>query len=264
MANWYYSNEGKDYGPVSTARIVDAVLRSELELDSYIISDKDKIWVKIKDVAEIMELLHKPADKPIFDEAAASNFASSLDASYIQEEDNRPVFYNLPAKTMLIYLVMSFGFFELYWFIRQIEYMYRKKGNKRSAIAMPIITWIFLPYFVFRAIELDRQLNSVVRARWNALLYSLIWYSSFAVFIIRPFGLQGYMTWLLSGLVNFVSTLFVLLSVQKYINAANRKLGKAEDSPGMWEYGSIVFGLGIGGFGLLMDIRDFVMYLRLR
>ncbi len=256
MAHWYYSIKGKDYGPVSTAKIVDAVLRNYLDMDSYIISDKDKVWVKIKDVPSIMELIHKPADKPIFNDVAARDFAQSLNTNSVPEADSRPVFYNLPVKRLLLYLVLSFGFYEICWFIRQISYMLQNRKDRRGLFSMSIITWIFMPYFVFRAIELDKQLNSVAKANWNALILTLVWYSGFLVYIFRPFGIGAYLSGIISGLFDFICTVVILYTVQRYINHANRKLNRAEDQPAMWEYGSVIIGLVFGLYGLAQDVKD--------
>ncbi|MFO7660937.1 MAG: DUF4339 domain-containing protein, partial [Candidatus Cloacimonadaceae bacterium] len=64
MAEWYYSEFGQTKGPVSRSKIVDLVMKQELEPDSYVMNDKDKVWTKIRDVPELEEELHKPVDLP--------------------------------------------------------------------------------------------------------------------------------------------------------------------------------------------------------
>ncbi|NLK50432.1 MAG: hypothetical protein GX294_07265 [Candidatus Cloacimonetes bacterium] len=77
MSKWIYTKDGKNYGPMKVAKIAKAIFNSELELNDYILSAETQTWHKIKDIPEIMDIIHKPRRKHLFED---------IDDSLLEEE----------------------------------------------------------------------------------------------------------------------------------------------------------------------------------
>ncbi len=224
MPKWFYSKEGKDYGPLSSQKIADTVLSGSLELEDYVISEQTKVWEKIHDVPEIMDIIHKPAAKPIFDALADSEFRD-----FIMEEtdpDNPArigtLYYNIPAGKLFRLQLLTFGLFQFYWFYRQWRYLSRRGKATRGAWFLGIvIDWALFVYILFQQIETDRDMFTVKRSSWNPLSLAVWWYLGTALASSLTWLVDNILTGLISGFLSLTVTSFILIPVQRYINEVN-------------------------------------------
>lgn len=229
MQRWYYSVDGKDVGPVSSAKVADAVLRQELDLESYVISEKTKVWTRVKELPEIMDIIHAPAPHPIFNEAAAEKFGEFIkeDKTLEQVFGQQHLYYNIPASKLLRYQFLSLGFFELYWFYRQWLYLV---SNKKLMRGSWLIVWLdrtIFAYVIFRAIESDREMLRYAKPRWNAISLALLWYLGLSLAVFVPYTANSWLSMLAGTLVPLLLGSLLLIPVQRYINEVNelRKRG---------------------------------------
>jgi hypothetical protein len=224
MPHWFYSIEGKDFGPLSSSKIADAVLSDTLELDSYIISDKDKIWVKVKDVPEIMAIIHKPADHPIYDALAGSKFSAFINAELNPDKGARYeiLYYNVSANMLFQLQLLSLGMFQFYWFYRQWTYISKKGKKTRGAWFLGfVIDWTLMVYIIFQQIETDRDMFTVKRSSWNPFTLAVWWYLGTALASSITFIVDNLITGLISGFLSLTVASLVLIPVQRYINEVN-------------------------------------------
>jgi hypothetical protein len=268
ISKWYYSEFGQTKGPVSETKIVCKVLNEELELDTYITDDMDKPWRKIKDVYELMMLIHLPVGSE-----HSSEDLAELDNIYAE---SRPdiIYFHIPVFDLVVANVITSGLFQFYWLYRQWSYLNQKlkrvygyKGAKTS--------WLFNPRVMFEKIENDTHLKAAGKAnfkgaqcaqRWVCLGLSVFivgflyeWLSITSAIdlkhsvnhLVLLFTAGG--TWLLA----LWSVLF-LLPVQAYINNANKKFGNKLSKLGLSGFITIVIGL-ILSLPTLWFICDFIL-----
>ncbi|MDD2227943.1 MAG: hypothetical protein PHY48_00860 [Candidatus Cloacimonetes bacterium] len=236
MAHWFYTQDGKDYGPYSSKKVADLVLKDRLELDSYIISDKGKVWVKVRDVPDIMDIIHKPVAEPIFDEGAANQFASFINAG-VELQDYYPLCYNIPAKKLVLLNILTLGFFQIYWFYKQWRYQITHyKGRFVSPYIMAIRYVFLFAYEIFRQIETNTDLIKVKRSKWSAVKLALLWYLGPAVLVFNPFTTLSIASGVLATIVEIAISSYVLFQVQSYINEVNLELKRPYAKPSFGFY----------------------------
>jgi len=238
MSNWIYSKNGKEYGPMSTSKVADAILRGELELDDYVLSAETQLWKKAKDVQAIMDIVHKPLPNNLFDDVNREEFSSFVkgDESVYAE----PIFFNMPYTRLMILQVLTLGFFQTYWFIRQYMYLIKRPGRKPMRISLMVFAFAF---YIFNEVEHDRELNSAYRAPWSSWRMAILWY---LVIPLATFGLQTnnpILEIVLSLPVVVFGTSLVLIPVQKYINECNEKLKRPVSKLGLGYYFTILFAI---------------------
>jgi len=243
MQKWFYTLDGKNLGPLSSHGITEVVLKGELDLDTAILSAKDNIWIKVKDIPEIMEIIHKPLPHPVFNEQASYQFSQFIEQN-LDLESSQPVFYNLPARQLLLVQVITCGMFELYWFYKQWNYIRKLSKWHKKSFFLVTLYHIFFAYEVFRAVETNKDLNGVKRAPWNAKQLAWLWYLVIPLMIVNPLRNLPFISGALSVLLVFSLTTFVLLPVQRYINEANAVLARPVSKPGFGFY--VVTTLSIG------------------
>lgn len=237
MAEWYYSEFGQTKGPFSKAKIVDLVLKQELEPDSYVMSDRDHVWTRIREIPELEEELHKPVDLP-----HVEKFPDSVvEGGYVEETRN--LYFHIPIRRLIILNILSGGLYQLYWFYRQWRFWSEKHKQGHQSFDREAAR-IFFVLSILNKIETDRELNAVCRADFNGNRLFWMWV---------VFGLAGYAFYTLTGISNvlhevfFMLTLVIdvifLLPVQRYINRVNEKLGNPYARFGFWEYLAIALGL---------------------
>lgn len=228
MQRWYYSVNGRDVGPVSSAKVADAVLRQHLDLDSYVISEKTKVWTRIKDIPEIMDIIHEPAAHPIFNEEAAKQFGEFMQKGITLEELNRsePLYYNFPASKLFKWQLLTFGLFGIYWFYRQWLYMITHKKILRGSWLIVWLDRIIFAYVIFHGIESDREMLRYKRPAWNAITLALLWYLGLFLAMFLPYTESSLIGVFLNLMVPLLIASLMLIPVQRYINEVNvlRKL----------------------------------------
>ncbi len=223
MQRWYYSVNGRDVGPVSSAKVADAVLRRELELDSYVISEKTKVWTRIKEIPEIMDIIHEPAAHPIFNEEAAKQFGEFMQKGITLDELNRsePLYYNFPASKLFKWQLLTFGLFGIYWFYRQWLYMITNKKIMRGSWLIVWLDRIIFAYVIFHGIESDREMLRYKRPAWNAITLALLWYLGLFLAMFLPYTASSLIGVFLNLMVPLLIASLMLIPVQRYINEVN-------------------------------------------
>lgn len=238
MSSWMFSKNGKEHGPMSTAKVADAVLRGDLELDDYVLSAETQLWKKVRDVQAIMDIVHKPLPNNLFDDVNREQFSS-----YIKGDESvlaNPVFFNIPYTRLMILQVLTLGFFQTYWFIRQYLYLLRRPGRKPMRISLMLLVFAF---FIFNEIEHDRELNKAYRPSWSAWRMGLLWYMIIPLAAWGARSTNPVLDILLSFPALIFATSLVLIPVQKYINECNEKLKLPVSKLGLGYYFTILFGV---------------------
>jgi hypothetical protein len=254
MKEWYYSAMGQTKGPVSQHKLIDLILKQELELDSYVADGIDKPWKRIKDIPALLEELHKPADithKEVF----PADFA----------DPNAPVragnlYFYIPIRRFILMSVLSLGLYQLYWMYKQWQYWDRKE-RKPYQRPHPNIGWFVFPFMIFRNIQYDQELNAVEKADFSGMAVFWLWLlAGAAIYIItgpldKVLGDTSLITYLLGSL-----DVLVLVRIQSYINRVNARLGNSYDRPGFGHYACLLF--GIGGYAVNLILLPIVKLLK--
>ena len=244
MQKWFYTLDGKNLGPLSSHGIADAVLKEELDIDTSILSDKDGMWKKVKDVPEIMDIIHKPLQHPVFDEQASNEFVRFVGLN-LDIESTETVFYNLPARQFLLAQIITLGMFEMYWFYKQWNYIRKLSHWRKGSFFLVTLYHIFFAYEVFKAVETNKDLHRAKRAAWNSKTLAILWYLVVPLMAINPLHKLPYITGVLSALIVFPLTTFVLMPVQRYINEANEVLNRPVSKPSFGFYVVITLSIGM-------------------
>ncbi|MDD3235207.1 MAG: GYF domain-containing protein [Candidatus Cloacimonetes bacterium] len=260
MPHWFFTQDGKDYGPYSSNKVADMVLKDKLELESYIISDKDKIWVKVRDVPEIMDIIHEPVAEPIFDEGAANQFASFINTG-VEIKDYFPIGYNMPAKRLVWLNILTLGFFQIYWFYKQWRYQIAHRLNKYESRSMMAVKYLFLfAYEIFYQIENNPELMKVKRSKWSSWKLALLWYLGPGIIIFSPFPTSSIAAGMLSTIVEIMISTYVLSQVQSYINEINAELKRPVSRPSFGCYFTILLAGVIITFIIVTLLRFFHVF----
>lgn len=243
MSSWMYSKNGREQGPMSTAKVADAILRGDLDLDDYVLSAETQLWKKVREVRAIMDIVHKPLPNNLFDDVNREEFSSFVkgdDSAYAQ-----PVFFNMPFTRLMILQVLTLGFFQTYWFIRQYMYLLRRPGRKPVRVSLMLLVFAF---YIFNEIEHDRELNKACRSSWSSWRMAFLWY---LVIPLAAFGASSnnpVLDIVLSLPVVVFSTSLVLIPIQKYINECNEKLKRPMSKLGLGYYLTILLAVVSAGF----------------
>ncbi|HPN39954.1 MAG TPA: GYF domain-containing protein [Candidatus Cloacimonadota bacterium] len=238
MSNWIYSKNGKEYGPMSTSKVADAILRGELELDDYVLSAETQLWKKAKEVQAIMDIVHKPLPNNLFDDVNREEFSS-----FIQGDDSvlaEPVFFNISYTRLMALQVLTLGLFQSYWFIRQWLYAIRRSDRRAMRSSLMIL---FFAYFIFSEIETDRSLNKAAHPGWSAWRMAILWYLVIPLAVFGAHSTNPILDIVLSLPVLIFSTSLVLIPIQKYINECNEKLKRPVSKLGLGYYLTILLGI---------------------
>jgi len=202
---------------------------------SIYILDEPTTGLHSHDVKKLLSVLENIVDKG----ATVIIIEHNLDV-----ESSQPVFYNLPARQLLLVQVITCGMFELYWFYKQWNYIRKLSKWHKKSFFLVTLYHIFFAYEVFRAVETNKDLNGVKRAPWNAKQLAWLWYLVIPLMIVNPLRNLPFISGALSVLLVFSLTTFVLLPVQRYINEANAVLARPVSKPGFGFY--VVTTLSIG------------------
>lgn len=238
MKEWYYSELGQTKGPVSKQKLIDKVLKEELELDSYVTDGIDKPWKKVKDFPNLMEELHKPADlhhTEVFPDWVTQSGNSRSRGN---------LFWHIPIRRFVIMSLITGGLYQLYWFYKQWHWWatHHKQGYKsfdREAMRL------FFVLSLLEKIETDKALNEVEKADFNGTQLFWTW-TGVGIFAWAGYSLfksSNWSGWIVSLAIYSLDFLF-LLPVQRYINRVNAKLGNSYDRPSFGHYLCLAASLG--------------------
>jgi len=239
MTEWFYSEFGQTKGPVSEAKLIDMLLKQELEPDSYITDGINKPWKKVKDFPELLEKVHKP-----------ENLHHKVTFGGDFFEDGKDVrvgnlYFYIPISRFLIMTLLSCGLYQWYWFYKQWFYWaHSRKLIRRSISREP--SWWFFPFTIFGKIETDKELNAVIRADFNGTLLFWMWigFGAFLGILQATTSSMSIMYHILLGL-GLIANVVFLIPIQNYINRVNAKLGNNYDKPGFGHYLCLIAGIAV-------------------
>lgn len=202
MSKWFFYSEGQTTGPISSKAIADLVLKGSLDIDAVIVSEQDNTRCMIREVPEIMEIIHKPLPHAIVADIDAAKFGDFKNAE-APLEDSEPLFYNLPARTLLIVQLLTCGMFQWYWFYKQWNYLRFHTKGSRSSYFIASAIHIMFAYKVFHEIETNPDMIKVKRSAWNAGTLALLWYLVIPLMLYNPLRQIG----IISGIFSYLLVL---------------------------------------------------------
>jgi hypothetical protein len=241
MAKWIYTVEGRNIGPVSAREVANAVLKGELDAEASVLGSKDNLWKRIKDIPEIADLIYKPAVRPLFDDDVGGELKDFL-ARDIDIEEYYPIFYNIPARKLLMLQIITLGLFQGYWFYKQWNYLRSSSKGRMGSYFMAKMYVILFTYEIFWKIETNKELLKVKRAPWSARTLASIWYLGPIAFFTFPIWVVFPQVGAFLALV--IWTTLVLVPVQRYINECNEALNRPLSRPSFGYYAVIVIAMG--------------------
>jgi hypothetical protein len=223
------------------------VLSQELEIEDYVMNPKDELWIKIKDVQSLLEKIHEPEKaiphnvqfpKDFFEEGSEVRIGN--------------IYYYIPIKRFVLLSILSLGLFQFYWFYKQWFYWAHKHKQIHRSFDREV-SWWFFPLMIFEKIETDRELNAVIRADFNGTLLFWMWLGAGVVINMLTFasGHSSFMTNLFYY-VGGIGDIIFLIPIQRYINRVNAKLGNTYDKSGTGLYLTIISGIFILVYALIM------------
>ena len=248
MSPWIYSKDGRNIGPLNSKKIANKVLNHELELDDYVLCTKTQLWKRIREIKEIMDLVHKPVQGHYFQDIDIQQFEEELGMQMKHEQ--QPFVYFSIAE-LIFWQLITLGLFGSYWLVVQNRYLYQvvdadssKTGLfKRFALGNPFLN-------VIKGIENHKTLNEVlvpsnsfvgIFILWTILILTallMVWLTISAFIVPTLF-------------VSAISFLVVMIPVQKYINHCHDKLNIPRTKRTVGFYLWMIF-LGLSGWGFLI------------
>lgn len=238
MSQWIYSINGQTKSPVSDSKIVDLVLKQELEINDYVMNPEDSIWKRIKDVPALMGKIHAPE--------AAIPQDKSLDAKlqdYIDGTSSlNNLYFYIPMSRLIRMTILTGGIYLTYWWYKNWFCWTAKKGQRHRTMDRGL-GWFMSPLMLFDKIQSDSDLNKVVRADFDGkrqftglLLYGVVLYV--VSLLVGNSGMFYSLLYMLSG----IGSVMFFMPVQSYINRVNEKLGHKYEQPGFGHYACLVLG----------------------
>ncbi len=238
MKEWYYSELGQTKGPVSLKKLIDKILKEELELDAYVTDGMDQPWKRVKDCPELMEELHKPAG--LRHTEIIPDWVTQAGTS----RSRGNLYWHIPLRRFIVMSIITGGLYQLYWFYKQWHWWAtsRKQGHRsfdREAMRL------FFLLTLLERIETDQSLNEVEKADFNGTQLFWVW-AGVGIFAWAGYSLfksSSWLGWIYSVALCALDFVF-LVPVQRYINRVNAKLGNSYDRPGFGHYLCLAASLG--------------------
>jgi len=251
MAKYYYTFEGRTLGPVAPKEIMSLILDDTLNNSSYVMDTKAPTWKKINEIPELMRYLHEsdfklPAGEMDIAEAEAA-------------QESAPLFFYIPTSKLILYSIISLGWYEVYWFYRNWHFL-RYNRKRKTALsfwrdAINPFAWVN----VFYNISTDSEMNKAIRGRdftsngWSWFVW-MIMLSAFASNLVSFVQSISYLVEVAVTIVALWFSLWTILPVQKYINSVNDKLRKHYSVLGFGHYAI----LGLGIFGWIISLSTWL------
>ncbi len=250
MKEWLYLLNGRTIGPVAETKIVDMLIKLELDFDTNIMNTEDGLWKKIRDVKPIMDKFNTPA---ITMNCTEFPGIDALDKGTVEIPHN--IYFYIPIKRLVRMTILSFGLYQLYWWYKQWSYWAYKRKQVRSFDREA--GWFLFQLMILDKIQMDEELNKVERAKfdgrvlfWGWLLAGVLMSIPFMFLNIKSSADPGMFA------ASFILNTLFLLPPQKYINKVNAKLGNQYESPGFGHYLCIFFGILLW----ILEIYNVVKY----
>lgn len=245
MVKYYYSSEGRTLGPVSPNEIMSLILDDKITTESYVMRTKSPQWIKIADLPDLMRFLHESEINLSLDDEGA--------VKLVEYDADAPLFFYIPLSKLLLYIVVSQGLYEIYWFHENWKFLrYRRQGKIALSFWRIIINPLAI-VDIFHKISLDKEMNAALPCRrdfgaiggfWYVVVYLVLLitalvYSGLGTFV----HVNGNMLVIVSILAALALTYGFLARVQNYVNAVNAKLGKRFSKPSVGHYLTLVVGI---------------------
>lgn len=223
MSSWFYSKDGRNKGPLSSKKIAKKVLDQELEMDDYVLCTKTQLWKRIREIKEIVDLVHSPIQGHVFRDIDIQQFEEELGIQAMEEE--KP-FIHFTIAEVIFWQLITLGMFGVYWLVKQNHYLKYQvdTGTTQYSRLKRFAFGPINPFLnVIKGIENHKTLNKA-QVPSNSLV------GIFILWIILM--LTGVLMVLLTVTSLFIPTLFiasisflaVIIPTQTYINNCHEKL----------------------------------------
>lgn len=223
MSSWIYSKDGREYGPMNSSKIADAVLAQRLDLDDYVLCTKTQLWKRIREIKEIMDIIHSPVPGRYFQDIDFKAFENELGT--IEQREQQPFQYFSIAE-LIFWQFITLGLFGFYWLLMQNSYLYQTidVNAKKHRSLLRFALGPFAPFIaVIRGIENHKTLNEALVPS-NSLVGILILRGIFILSAALMVVLMAHQFIILTLRAVLISFLVVLIPTQTYINNCHEKL----------------------------------------
>jgi hypothetical protein len=238
MSQWIYSINGQTKEPVSDLKIIDLVLKQELEINDYVMNPDDGIWKRIKDVPALIDKIHAPETAIPHDK----NLDVEMQEYFDGTSSLLNLYFYIPLSRLIKMTILTGGIYLAYWWYKNWFCWTAKKGQRHRTMDRGI-GWFMSPLMLFDKIQLDSDLNKVARADFDGkkLFTGLILYG-FVLYAISLIVGNSVMFYSLIYMLGGIGTVMFFLPIQSYINRVNDKLGHKYARPGFGHYACLVLG----------------------
>ena len=232
MAKYFYSSEGRTHGPIHPQDLMSLILDDVLNTDSYVMEMKNPAWRKIKDIPELMRYLH---------ESDVRLSPTRDDISLDNTDDREPLFFYIPVSKLVLWSILSMGWYEIYWFYQNWKYLRYRRKRKTSISFWRDIINPFAISGVFFSISTDPELSKGVAPR-NFAHIGWMWILSSVLMSVFTNGVLSFLTPatvildIVGSMISLGCSLLFIIPVQKHINEGNAKLGRHPSQPALGHY----------------------------
>lgn len=237
MVEWFYSQFGQTKGPIAENKLINMVLKEELELDDYVMNPKDELWKKIRDVQHLIDKIHEPEK--------AIPHKVEFGANFFEDGDVRAgnLYFFIPIQRLVIMTIISGGLYQYYWFYKQYA-AWQHKRNQQSALTKRSGGMLAAIFGLFSNIENDRDLSAHGRPGFNGTLLFWSWALLGSAFSgVAYTASNNLILYFFLAAVGWTFGVLFLLPIQRYINRVNEKLGNTFEKPGFGHYACILGGI---------------------
>ena len=223
MSSWYYSKDGRNIGPLSSKKIANKVLEQELELDDYVLCTKTQLWKRIREIKEIVDLVHSPVKGYVFQDVNIQEYEEKLGIQSINFE--QPFIYFSIAE-VIFWQLITLGTFGMYWLVKQNYYLKGLVETEKTQYSR-LKRFAFGPINPFlnviKGIENHKTLNKALAPSNSYVGIFILW-----TIIILTALMMVFIT--LTTLIFHtlfaasISFMVVIIPTQLYINHCHEKL----------------------------------------
>ncbi|HPV14998.1 MAG TPA: hypothetical protein PL126_05055 [Candidatus Cloacimonadota bacterium] len=223
MSPWIYSKDGRNVGPLNSKKIANKVLEQELELDDYVLCTKTQLWKRIREIKEIMDLVHSPVQGRYFKDIDIQQFEDELGIQMMNEQ--KP-FLHFTVAELIFWQFITLGMFGSYWLVIQNRYLYQMvypDSSKYKSLKRFVLGPIHPILSVIQGIENHKTLNQALVPSNSLVGIFVLW-----TILVLTALLMVFIT--LTSLIFHtlfaasISFMVVMIPTQLYINHCHKKL----------------------------------------
>ena len=223
MSPWIYSKEGRNIGPLNSKVIAKKVLAQELDLDDYVLCTKTQLWKRIREIKEIMDLVHSPVAGSYFQDIDIKSFEDEL--GRLEQQMQQP-FHFFDILELLFWQFITLGLFGFYWLLVQNSYLNQMadSNTKKDRSPLRFALGPLAPFItVIRGIENHKTLNEASVPSNSFVGLFILWGTLILITTLMALlTMPGMLFHTLRAVL--ISFLVVLIPTQAYINRCHQKL----------------------------------------